>query len=102
SILHGEAVAAGMVLESRIAERLGLAESGTSSRVESVVRAFGLPSSLPERMSPSDVIEATRGDKKARGGRAEYALPSRIGMMAAESDGWAVAVPDAVVREALA
>jgi 3-dehydroquinate synthase len=102
SILHGEAVAAGMVLESRIAERLGLAEPGTSSRVESVVRAFGLPTSLPDRMAPSDVIEATRGDKKARRGKAEYALPSRIGTMAAENDGWAVAVPDAVVREALA
>src|SRR5262249_19081181 len=31
-MLHGEAVAVGMVLESRIAERLGVAESGTSDR----------------------------------------------------------------------
>jgi 3-dehydroquinate synthase len=102
SILHGEAVAAGMVLESRIAERLGVAESGTTARVESVARAFGLPVSLPSRMSASGVIEATHGDKKARGGKAEYALPARIGTMAAENEGWAVAVPDAVVREALA
>ena len=102
SILHGEAVAVGMVLESRIAERLGLAEPGTASRVESVVRDFGLPTSKPERMSASDVIDATHGDKKARGGKAEYALPARIGTMAAENDGWAVAVPDAVVGEALA
>ncbi len=102
SMLHGEAVAVGMVVESRIAERLGVAESGTSSRVESVVRAFGLPASLPSRMSASGVIEATHGDKKARGGKAEYALPTRVGAMAAENDGWAVAVPDAIVREVLA
>jgi 3-dehydroquinate synthase len=102
SILHGEAVAVGMVLESRIAERLGVAESGTAARVESAVRAVGLPASLPSRMSGSGVIEATHGDKKARGGKAEYALPTRIGTMAAENDGWAVAVPDAIVREVLA
>jgi 3-dehydroquinate synthase len=102
SILHGEAVAVGMVLESRIAERLGVAESGTASRVESAVRACGLPASLPSRMSPNGVIEATHGDKKARGGKAEYALPARIGTMAAENHGWAVAVPDAIVREVLA
>jgi 3-dehydroquinate synthase len=92
SILHGEAVAVGMVLESRIAERLGVADSGTASRVESAVRAFGLPASLPSRMPATGVIEATHGDKKARGGEAEYALPTRIGTMAAENDGWAVAV----------
>jgi 3-dehydroquinate synthase len=102
SILHGEAVAVGMVIESRIAERLGVAEPGTASRVQSVVREAGLPDSLPTRMSVSDIIEATHGDKKARAGRAEYALPARVGRMAAESDGWAVAVPDAVVREVLA
>ncbi|HEY2164580.1 MAG TPA: 3-dehydroquinate synthase [Gemmatimonadaceae bacterium] len=102
TILHGEAVAVGMVFESRIAERLGVAESGTASRVESAVRAVGLPASLPSRMSGSGVVEATHGDKKARGGNAEYALPTRIGTMAAENDGWAVAVPDAIVREVLA
>jgi hypothetical protein len=53
-------------------------------------------------MSASGVIEATHGDKKARGGNAEYALPARIGTMAAENHGWAVAVPDAIVREVLA
>lgn len=102
SVLHGEAIAVGMVIESRIAELLGVAEPGTTARIQSLVREFGLPDSLPARLSPDDVIASTHGDKKARAGRAEYALPARIGAMAGESDGWAVAVPDAVVREALA
>ena len=102
AVLHGEAVAIGMVVESRIAERLGVAKSGTASRVQSLVREAGLPDSLPTRMSAGQIITATHGDKKARAGRAEYALPARIGAMAGESDGWTVAVPDAIVREALA
>jgi 3-dehydroquinate synthase len=102
SVLHGEAIAVGMVIESRIAELLGAATPGTASRIQSLVREFGLPDRVPARLSGDDVISSTHGDKKARAGRAEYALPARIGAMAGESDGWAVSVSDAVVRQALA
>ena len=47
-------------------------------------------------------VAATRGDKKARGGVVEYALPRRVGAMAGEQSGWGVRVPDASVREVLA
>ena len=102
ALLHGEAIAIGMCVESRIAEKLGIAEAGTTSRVESAVREAGLPHVLPRGMDIDAVVSTTHGDKKARSGRAEYALPVRVGAMAAESDGWAVAVPDAIVVEALA
>ncbi len=102
SLLHGEAIAIGMVAESRIAEVLGIAAVGTASRIQSLVRAVGLPDSLPRGISTGDVITATHGDKKARAGRAEYALPARIGTMAGESEGWTVPVADSAVREALA
>jgi hypothetical protein len=47
------------------------------------------------------VLAATRGDKKARAGRIEYALPSRVGAMV-EADGrWALPVPDALVLSVL-
>src|SRR5690242_21375717 len=36
-MLHGEAVAVGMVIESRVAEQLGVAEPGTSDRVRAAV-----------------------------------------------------------------
>ncbi len=102
SLLHGEAIGVGMVVESRIAEQLGIAAAGTAGRIRSLVSEIGLPDSLPRGMSIGDVITATHGDKKARAGRAEYALPARIGEMAGENDGWSVPVPDAAVRDALA
>ncbi len=101
-VLHGSAVAIGMVYESMIAERLGVAETGTAARVESVVRAAGLPVARPSTMSVDAIIAATRGDKKARAGRAEYALPTRIGAMTAADRGWSVPVSDDLVREVLA
>jgi 3-dehydroquinate synthase len=101
SVLHGDAVAIGMVYESMLAERLGVAEPKTSSRVRDVLQRAGLPVALPVSISVNDVVAATHGDKKARAGETEYALPLRVGAMAAEDRGWSLAVPDAIVREIL-
>ena len=102
SLLHGEAVAIGMVYESALAERLGLAEAGTAARVRDAVRAAGLPHARPSSMTVEAILDASRGDKKARAGRVEYALPARIGAMAGADQGWAIAVSDAAARETLA
>jgi 3-dehydroquinate synthetase len=53
-------------------------------------------------MSVDSVLEATRLDKKARGGAVAYSLPARIGAMAGAERGWAIEVGDALVREVLA
>ena len=100
-MLHGEAVAVGMVLESRVAERLGVAEPGTSDRVLQAIERSGLPASRPANLTPDEILSATRGDKKARGGVVEYALPVRIGAMAGADQGWSVAVADDIVLEVL-
>ncbi|HUF28118.1 MAG TPA: 3-dehydroquinate synthase [Gemmatimonadaceae bacterium] len=102
SLLHGEAVAIGMVLEARLAERLGIAESGTAAAVAEAVSQAGLPASRPAAIAPELILEATRSDKKARRGAVEYALPRRIGEMAGEERGWCVPVDDAAVLETLA
>jgi 3-dehydroquinate synthetase len=102
ALRHGEAVAAGMALEARLAEAMGMAESGTASRITRLLAAAGLPSGRPAALAPEAVLAATRGDKKARAGVVEYALPVRIGAMAPADGRWAVPVPDALVREVLA
>ena len=102
ALLHGEAVAIGMVLEARIAERLGVAEAGTAQLIEAVLRRAGLPVARPRELPVDQVVDATRLDKKARGGRVEYALPARIGAMAGEDGGWALPVDDQLVHEVLA
>ena len=97
SLLHGEAIAIGMVLESRLAERIGVAEPGTAAGVERAIRGAGLPTAIPAGIDRAAVLAATRTDKKARSGRVEYALPARIGAMAGEETGWSIAVPDGEV-----
>jgi 3-dehydroquinate synthase len=98
---HGEAVAIGMALESALAERAGIAEAGTSDAIRDALSVAGLPVHRPEGVSGERIMEAMRGDKKARRGKVEYSLPCRIGAMAGSSSGWAVTVGDDIVREVL-
>lgn len=102
TLLHGDAVAIGMVCECLIAERLGVAEKGTAARVREVVRRAGLPDAHPASQDPDAIVAATRTDKKARGGMVEYALPSRVGAMAGAERGWSVPVSEDLVRDVLA
>ena len=69
------------------------------------MKNMGKPTGFIEylRELPVDrVVDATRADKKVRGGRVEYALPARIGAMAGAESGWALPVDDQLVHEVLA
>ena len=101
SLLHGECVAIGMVLETRLAEHLGVAERGTAARIEAILRRASLPVALPASMDAETILAASRHDKKSRGGGVEYALPTKIGAMIEAGSRWAIPVDDAVVREVL-
>ncbi|HET7549982.1 MAG TPA: 3-dehydroquinate synthase [Gemmatimonadaceae bacterium] len=100
-LLHGEAVAIGMVLESTLAEQVGVAEAGTARRVRDAVERAGLPASRPKDMNADRVLAATRSDKKARRGTAEFALPRRVGAMAGEETDWAVRIDEDAVLAVL-
>lgn len=97
SLLHGEAVAIGMVLESRLAESIGVAEGGTGDSLRDALIGAGLPVDLPALLDRQRVVDATHADKKSRRGEVEYALPRRIGAMAAEDRGWSIPVTDEAV-----
>lgn len=100
-MLHGDAVAMGMIAEAKIAEGIGLAAPGLSTAVDDAVQRAGLPRNLPPQLSLDAIIAETHGDKKARAGAARYALPRAIGEMEAAEGRWSVPVADLDVRNAL-
>jgi 3-dehydroquinate synthase len=102
-VSHGAAVAAGLVIETRMSEQLGIAEPGLGDVVADAVRRAGLPDGPPRSVSDRDLLEATRSDKKARAGTVRYALPERLGRMSPGADhGWSTPVSDDAVLAALA
>lgn len=98
---HGDAVARGMVLEAAAGERAGITASGTATQLAHALRQVGLPTDYPADYSPDRVLELMRGDKKSRAGAIEYAIPTRIGVMAGAERGYGVRLDDAVVRSVL-
>jgi 3-dehydroquinate synthase len=78
AFLHGEAVAAGMVLESRLAERLGWIGPDVTGRLVALLTRFGLPTAAPG-LPPDRLLEAMGRDKKNRGGKVRFVLPRRLG-----------------------
>jgi 3-dehydroquinate synthase len=75
---HGEAVAVGMVAEARLAERLGWIGAGVVARIERLLDRMGLPTSATG-LDHGRLIEAMGRDKKNRGGRIRFVLPTSIG-----------------------
>jgi len=77
-LLHGEAVAIGMLCASRLAERLGRIDASLTEQQHRLLAALGLPTEMP----PVDVekaLAAMMRDKKVQHGRLRFVLPSRLG-----------------------
>lgn len=95
---HGTAVAAGMLLEAELGERLGVTAPGTRERLERGLDGLALPV-LPT-LDPERVVSYLSADKKARSGRARYVLLRHLGEPDAEG-GWSREIPPEIVREVL-
>jgi 3-dehydroquinate synthase len=82
ALLHGEAVALGMVLAFDFAVRLGIASGQDATRVRRHIARLGLPSELGAigLAGRADPLLAHMGkDKKVRDGKITLILPRRIG-----------------------
>src|SRR5215472_14556673 len=82
-LLHGEAVALGMVLATDFAVKLGLVAAGDALRARRHLEGCGLPTRLSEiglEGIPADrLLGHMSKDKKVRDGRITLILPRRIG-----------------------
>jgi 3-dehydroquinate synthase len=78
---HGEAISIGMVVEARLAERLGLADGGLSETIGVALADLGLPTQIPGDLPCDEIIRLMRVDKKKAAGVVRFALPVRIGQV---------------------
>ncbi|MDP3774284.1 MAG: 3-dehydroquinate synthase [Gemmatimonadales bacterium] len=101
-LLHGEAVAIGMVAEAWIAETSGVAEPGLRAELAAMLERYALPTTIPAALRADDLLEAMSGDKKVRAGRLRFTLPRKVGEIAQSADGeWTVRIGEDVVRSAI-
>lgn len=77
--LHGEAVAAGMVMAARTSERLGQFNATDTQRIITLLARAGLPVTGPREMSAQAYLPHMLRDKKVLAGEMRLILPLAIG-----------------------
>ncbi|MDI6870008.1 MAG: 3-dehydroquinate synthase [Bacillota bacterium] len=98
-VRHGEAVAYGMAVAARLAQRLGLCPEKEAGRIVSLLARFGLPTRREELAAPAgveDILRALSRDKKVRRSRVRWVLPRGIGEVTVTDE-----VPEPLVQECL-
>lgn len=100
ALLHGEAVAIGMVLAFDLSARLGICPPEDAARARRHLAAVGLPTAVPQpngrRLGSDALLAHMRKDKKTRGGRITLILSRGIGEAFVTSD-----VPEDQIRAVL-
>jgi 3-dehydroquinate synthase len=93
-LLHGEAVAWGMIAATNIALSVGRTDSVTAGRIADAVLSLGR---LPEvNVSSRKILSRLQSDKKTQNGVVHFILPREIGKVEVASD-----VPENVIVSAV-
>ena len=86
---HGFAISVGMVAAANLSERIGLAEEGIISNIQTTLQTLGLPIKIPRHLNREKILAAMSYDKKRALGKVRLVLPVRIGEVR-----WGVEVDD--------
>ena len=94
--LHGEAVAAGMVMAADLSRRMGFIAQTDLDRVVALLKRARLPTAPPD-IAPARMLELMALDKKTEGGKLRFVLLDRIGAASIRAE-----VPAGLLLQALA
>ena len=84
-----------MVSAARTAVKLEMLGLDDQKRIENLVLNFGLPVKI-DRLSPADVIESMRHDKKVLAGQVRLILPEALGKVTILNG-----IPEEILKEVL-
>lgn len=84
--LHGEAVAAGMVLAAKASEAKGWLNVSETRRIVTLIESFELPVSKPDGMGYGPFMQHMRRDKKVAAGQIRFILPKGLGSAVVTTD----------------
>ena len=96
AVLHGEAVAMGMVAVAEMGSALGLIDETLVTRHRRLIERFGLPTQSPPGLGRAEIMEAMSRDKKVVGGKQRWVLLESVGNPIVRDD-----VPAEIVTEAI-
>ena len=99
-LLHGEAVAIGLVAQAMLSESFGYMEKEQVDRVVALLEKAGLTTTIPNYIDKEMLVKKLYTDKKVRNGKLRFVLQKGIGDIVEFSSGvFAMAVEEDVARD---
>lgn len=84
-LLHGEAIAIGMVGAAKLAQQFGYSED-IHTITKNLFLKYGLPVSIPVHLNTDSIMNAMMHDKKFKEGTMVYIIPAEIGRVEIRKD----------------
>jgi 3-dehydroquinate synthase len=100
-LLHGEAVAIGIIGAGLIETEMGLAQPGRLDRIRAILEKLGVPVKLPPDMAEGNLIDLIKRDKKAINKWPRFVLISKIGEVHTQDGQYAVEVAPELLTSVL-
>lgn len=100
-LLHGEAVAIGIIAAGLIETEMGLSEPGRLGRIRRILEKLDVPVKLPRNIAEKELIDLIRRDKKAVNKWPRFVLIAKIGEVYCQDGQYAVEVAPEVVERML-
>jgi len=100
-LLHGEAVAIGILGAGLIERELDLGQAESRERIRRIFEKLGVPTSIPSNLTKDKILDTIRRDKKAVNMWPRFVLIEKIGCVYCEDGQWAVDVERDLVEKVL-
>ena len=84
--LHGEAVAIGLVMATRLSAAIGQLPESDIMQVEELIKKFELPIRLNQALKISELMAAMQRDKKNRSGQLRFVTATSLGTTVTTDD----------------
>lgn len=100
TLLHGYAVAYGILVEATISHALGLLSAEQLLIIKNLIAKLGITGKDLQKYELTKLIQATKNDKKVQLGNAHYTLLQEIGSTLITNGNYAHSVVDEIVKQA--
>ena len=103
TLLHGEAVAIGLVAQALLSESLGYMTEAQVCRLIALLEKAGLPTTIPAYIDREKLVQKLYTDKKVRSGKLRFVLQMGIGNVVEFTPGvYARTIEEDIVRQIIA